>query len=329
MQLPPEYNPLREYPCIVALHESRAAAESQIDWWAGPYSEQTQSRLGHASRHGFIVVAPVWSRAAQRTYEYTPQEHERVLAAVRDAMRRASIDSDRVFITGHGEGATAAWDMALAHPDLWAGMIAISGTPSKTVAHYESNARYLPLYMVMGEKDGSGKGSSSIIDSYMSFNHDAMVVMYRGRGREYFYDEIHRLFEWMQLPANKRREIPRDIEAATMRNGDQFFWWLELGELKPDVAIDPILWDQAKRIRAGKISASIGNGNQIRIAGPTEQFKVLLRPQPGIDLNDEVIVRYGSRPRRFQYDGSLKGMLEDARQRADRKRPFWVTFQVP
>ncbi len=131
IQLPPEYNPLREYPCIVALHESRAAPEGQIDWWAGPYSEQTQSRLGHASRHGFIVVAPVWSRPTQRTYEYTPQEHERVLAALRDAMRRASIDSDRVFITGHGEGATAAWDIGLAHPDLWAGMISISGRHRK------------------------------------------------------------------------------------------------------------------------------------------------------------------------------------------------------
>lgn len=328
LQLPPEYNPLRPYPCLVALHESRAQPESQVDWWAGPYSESTQSRLGHASRHGFIVVAPVWSRPAQREFEYTPQEHERVLVAMRDAMRRASIDSDRVFITGHGEGATAAWDIGLAHPDLWAGMISISGSPSKTVAHYEPNARHLPLYMVMGEKDGS-RANRSILDSYMSFNHEAIVVMYRGRGREYFYDEIHRLFEWMQLPANKRRDIPRDIEAVTMRSGDQFFWWLELGDLKPDVNIDPILWEQAKRIRAGKISASIGSGNQIRISGPAEQFNVLLRPQPGIDLNDEVIIRYGSRPRRFQYDGNLRGMLEDARQRADRKRPFWVTFQVP
>ena len=328
IQLPPEYNPLREYPCIVALHESRSTPQSQIDWWAGPYSQQTESRLGHASRHGFIVVAPVWGRATQRTYEYTPQEHERVLTALRDAMRRSSIDSDRVFMTGHGEGATAAWDMALAHPDLWAGMISISGSPSKTVAHYEPNARFLPLYLVMGEKDRA-KAKGAILDSYMSFNHDAMVVMYRGRGREYFYDEIHRLFEWMMLTANKRRDIPRDIEAATIRNGDQFFWWLELGDLNPEVAIDPILWDQAKRIRAGKISASIGNGNQIRVSGPAEQFKILLRPQPGIDLNNEVVVRYRTRPRRFQFEGKLEVMLEDARRRGDRKRPFWVEFQVP
>ena len=115
VQLPPEYNPLREYPCIITLHPSRGAPEDQLSWWAGPFDPEMGSRRGHASRHGFIVVAPVWSRPGQQRYEYTPQEHQRVLVAMRDAMRRALIDSDRVFISGHGEGGTAAWDIALAH----------------------------------------------------------------------------------------------------------------------------------------------------------------------------------------------------------------------
>ena len=330
VQLPPEYNPLREYPCVLALHESRTDPLTQIDWWAGAFDSQTGERRGHATRHGFIVVAPIWSRPGQIVYEYTPQEHQRMLVSMRDAMRRAAIDADRVFIAGHGEGATAAWDIALAHPDLWAGMISISGSPSKTVPHYEPNSRYLPLYMVMGELDKS-KADGAIIDDYMSFNHNAMVVMYRGNGRSYFYDEIQRLFEWMQLPAHRRQEIPRDIETATMRAGDQFFWWLELGDMKPGVAIDPIQWDQASRIRAGKVSASIGTGNQIRIrSGPADQFRLLLRPQPGIDLTQEVVVRYGASPaRRFQFDGGLDVLLEDARQRADRKRSFWMTATIP
>jgi pimeloyl-ACP methyl ester carboxylesterase len=328
IQLPPEYNPLRQYPCIVALHESRSSPENQIHWWAGPYNADDGVRMGHAARQGFIVVAPIWARPDQRTYEYTPQEHQRVLVAVRDAMRRSSIDSDRVFLAGHGEGGTAAWDIALAHPDLWAGMIAISASPAKTVPHYEPNARYVPLYMVMGELDGM-RADGSILDDYMSFNHDAMVVMYRGRGREYFYDEIPRMFEWMKLPAHQRRPIPRDINTASIRTGDQFFWWLEMGDLKPDVAIDPILWDQAKRIRAGKVEASIGTDNQIRISGPAEQFQVLLRPQEGIDLAQPVVVRYGSRTARVEFDGSIQTLLEDARQRADRKRAFWVAIPVP
>jgi pimeloyl-ACP methyl ester carboxylesterase len=330
IQLPPEYNPLREYPCVLALHESRTDPVTQLDWWAGPFSSETGERRGHASRNGFIVVAPIWSRAGQVVYEYTPQEHQRVLVALRDAMRRSSIDADRVFIAGHGEGGTAAWDIALAHPDLWAGMISISGSPGKTVPHYELNARYVPLYMVMGEIDKS-KADGAIIDDYMSFNHDAMVVMYRGNGRSYFYDEIPRLFEWMNLPAHRRRDPPLEIETATIRDGDNFFWWLELGQLKPGVAVDPIQWEQSPRIRAGKVSASIGTDNQIRIRnGPADQFRISLRPQTDIDLSKEVVVRFGTSPaKRFEFDGRLDAMLEDVRQRADRKRPFWMAMTVP
>jgi len=330
VQLPPEYNPLRQYPCVVTLHETRSSPERQIEWWAGEYREDLGMRLGHASRSGFIVVAPEWSRVGQVLYEYTPQEHQRVLRSLRHAMRRCSIDSDRVFIAGHGEGATAAWDIGLAHPDLWAGMISVSGYPSKTVPHYEPNSRYLPMYFVMGELDQT-KADGAIIDDYMSFNHDAMVVMYRGNGRSYFYDEIQRIFEWMLLPAHTRRPSPEEIDTATIREGDQFFWWLELMDIKDGVAVDPILWSQADRIRAGKISASIGIDNQIRLKNaPADRFRILLRPQGGIDLNKEVIVRYGTAsPKRFYFDGELRTLLEDVRQRGDRKRAFWMVAEIP
>ncbi len=330
IQLPPEYNPLRQYPCVVALHESRSPIENQLDWWSGAYRKQIQTRMGYGSRSGFIVVAPVWSRAGQLAYEYTPQEHQRVLKAMRDAMRRASIDSDRVFIAGHGEGGTAAWDIALGHPDLWAGMISMSGTPGKTVPHYEPNSRYVPLYMVMGELDGA-KAGGAILNDYMTFNHDAMVVMYRGRGREYFYDELPRLFEWMSVSSHRRRDMPREIEVATIREGDQFFWWLELGSLKPGVPVDPILWEQAERIRAGKVTAAINVDNQIRVQrGPADRFRLLLRPMPGVlDLNQQIVIREGTRSKRLQFDGSLQVMLEDVRQRADRKRAFWMTEMIP
>ena len=328
IQLPPEYDPLRQYPCILALHESRAGALGQIDWWAGVYDEANKLRRGHATRQGFIVVAPVWSRQHQQVYEYTAVEHRRVLTALRDAMRRSSIDSDRVFVAGHGEGATAAWDIALAHPDLWAGMISISGSPAKTVPHYKLNSQFAPMYIVMGELD-QNRADGAIIDEYMSFNHDAMVVMYRGRGREYFYDEIPVLFEWMKLPSHRRAPMPTEFDVSTMRTGDQFFWWLEVGELNPTVAIDPILWGQAKRLRAGKVSFSAGQDNLLSVSGPSETFRVLLRPQDDIDLNEQVRIRFGNRTIRLDFDGSIEHLLEDVRRRADRKRGFWVSVDVP
>ena len=48
-----------------------------------------------------------------------------------------------------------------------------------------------------------------------------------------------------------------------------------------------------------------------------------------LDLNQEVVIREGSRSKRIQFDGSLEVMLEDVRQRADRKRAFWMTEVIP
>ena len=331
VQLPPEYNPLRSYPCLVALHAAGGDPNDQIDWWSGIYDSESKARLGHAARNGFVVVAPLWSRDTQRTYEYTPVEHERVLVAMRDSMRRCNIDSDRIFIAGHGEGATAAWDIALAHPDIWAGIISISATPDKTIHHYEPNARFVPMYLLMGELDGNVDASASaILDDYMSFHHDALVIMYRGRGREFFYDEIPRLFEWMNTTQHARQPMPQEFELNTMRRGDQFFWWLELGALKPGIDINPILWDKASRIRSGTVAGSIGTGNQIRVSkAPSDQIRLGLRPMQGIDMAQQIVVRYGTRPTYHDFDGDLKTMLEDTRRRADRKRAFWMQIDLP
>ena len=104
VQLPPEYHPFRRYPAVVTLHASGTTPEIQLDWWAGAYDPKTHRRTGQAGRHGYIVIAPQWSSARQREYEYTVSEHAAVLASLRDAMQRFSIDSDRVFLSGHEIG---------------------------------------------------------------------------------------------------------------------------------------------------------------------------------------------------------------------------------
>ncbi|TWT83941.1 hypothetical protein CA13_54150 [Planctomycetes bacterium CA13] len=333
IQLPPDYNPLREYPCIVALHPLRGRPVSELDWWAGAYNESMQERVGHASRNGFIVIAPLWTRTGQQSYEYTPREHERILISLRDAMRRCSVDSDRVFLVGRGEGGEAAWDIAYAHPDMWAGMISISGEPSKTIRHYHPNAPYVPMVLVMGERDSAPTPlvrNGPILEDYVGFRSDAMVVMYRGRGREFFYEEVPRLFEWMRLPSHVRREIPADIDVVTMRQGDNFFWWLEAGPFLEGLSVDPQLWDQVERLRAVPLSGSVGIDNQIRInQGPSDQFTVWLRPTREIDMTQPVTIRYRGRRVQCNFDGTLATMLEDARRRADRKRPFWAAVHVP
>jgi len=333
LQLPPEYNPLRQYPCIVALHPMDGTPEGQLDYWSGTPSDDGSTRLGQGARHGFVVVAPAWTRDGQSGYESTPREHFEVMAALRDAMKRVSIDSDRVFLAGLGAGGTAAWDIAVSHPDLWAGMLCISGEPTNYIRHYNVNASHIPSYLVFGEIAGAPAPlvkNGDVLDDYMAPGFDAMVIMYRGRGGEAFYEEIHNMFDWMRVATHVRGDPPQKIEASSMRNGDQFFWWLEIPEMIEGVAIDPVLWGQAKRIRASKISASVGEKNQIRVnQGPAERFLVYLCPKMGIEMDQTVSLLYRSRRVNFEFDGSVDFMLEDARTRADRKRTYWASVMVP
>ncbi len=331
LQLPPEYDPLREYPCIVALSPLDMPAEAQIEFWSGRLEPQTGMRLGQGSRHGYVVVAPRWTRPHQTKYESTPREHGEVLAALRDAMRRVSIDADRVFIAGMGNGGTAAWDIALGHPELWAGMINIGGDPPTYSRFYTENAAHLPMMFVFGELAGSPPTLARIgsaLDRYMKPDYQAMIVTYRGRGPENFYEDIHHLFAWMNLPTARRHPMPHEIDAVSMRQGDQFFWWLELDTV--DVAIDPFLWDHVESPRRGKIGGSVGNNNEVRVQlAPTSRVHVYLEPSMGLQMRQPITVRFRGRSASFQFDGSPDFMLEDARTRADRKRPFWGMVSLP
>ena len=61
VQLPPEYDPSRRYPCIVTLHGGGSTPQGQIDWWAGPWDAEKKLRTGQATRRGYFVIAPLWA----------------------------------------------------------------------------------------------------------------------------------------------------------------------------------------------------------------------------------------------------------------------------
>ena len=166
VQLPPEYDPYRRYPTIVTLHGELSNAEKQIDWWAGPWKDG--QRAGQAARHGYIVIAPAWTVEHQTQYHYSAREHAAVLNSLRDACRRFSIDTDRVYLSGHSIGGDAAWDIGLAHPDLWAGVIPIAATSDRYCTFYWENARYVPFYVVVGELDGDRLTKNALdLDRYL------------------------------------------------------------------------------------------------------------------------------------------------------------------
>ena len=331
VQLPPEYDPYRRYPVIVTLNGAGTTPQQQIDWWAGSYSEQNQMRLGQASRRGYIVIAPVWQKEYQRKYEYSLREHACVLNSLRDAFRRFAVDSDKVFLTGHSMGGDAAWDIGLAHPDLWAGVMPIVATSDKYVRLYWENAALLPMYFVSGERDGNRLAENAVDwDRYLTKSHasqwDIMVVQYLGRGHEAYYDDIQHLFTWMDL--HKRNFFPESFEARSMRPWDNFFWYVESEQFPAAAMVHPLEWTGEKLPRANPAlteGKKLPN-NGISVDSAARKVTVWLSPEM-VNFAEKINVNINNKAIKGPFEASIADLLEDARLRGDRQHPFWKKVQ--
>lgn len=323
VQLPPEYDPYRRYPCVVTLNGAGTTPAQQIDWWAGAFNESAGLRLGQAARHGYIVVAPQWSRPHQTSYEYSAREHAAVLSSLRDACRRFSVDTNRVFLSGHSMGGDAAWDIGLAHPDLWAGVMPIVATADKYVSRYWENGRSLPMYFVAGEMDGDKMNRNSMdLDRYLNkHTYDVIVVVFQGRGHEHFIDEIQRLFVWMDL--HRREFFPKEFTSVSLRPWDNYFWWAELQSLPSRSTVLPVNWPPDSGVRPARTEGRILENNRITLRTGAEQATVWLSPEM-VDFSQRVVVTINGRSYGQGVEPRAEVLLEDVRTRGDRQYPFWT-----
>ena len=329
VQLPPEYDPYRRYPCIVTLNGAGTTASQQIEWWAGGFSPKSKMRLGQASRHGYIVIAPVWTEPHQYKYRYTAREHAAVLYSVLGASRHFSIDTDRVFLSGHSMGGDAAWDIGLAHPHLWAGILPVVAKADKYIERYWENGRRLPMYFVCGEMDGNKIAQNAPQwNRYLTkHSYNVIVVQYQGRGHEHFHDEIQRMFKWMKLTP-PRNLFTAEFEAFTMRPWDNAFWWVELSGLPPRSMVAPVNWDVGSRTaRAGKTEGRITERRRVSVRTAAAQATIWLSPEM-VDFSKRISISFNGRSKTLLLEPDARDMLEDARTRCDRQHPFWTKVRM-
>ena len=332
VQLPAEYNPYRKYPCILALPSEEIPFGDALDWWTSPDRSNTKLQcFADPSRNGYIVISPEWNEIKQPVYNYTENEHQMILRPLRDAMRRFSIDTDRIFVAGHFMGADAAWDLAFAHPDMWAGAIMIGAIAKKYIIQYWPNSRHVPTYFVNGEFDGDNPMylNASTWDNMLDDRKiDTMVTLYTGRGHDHFQEELPRIVEWMQIPTRRRVVAPDRFSVVTSRAGDRYFWWFETTQLNPDKLVHPLLepdrWDEYE------IEASLNReNNAVRIVkAAAKEYSIWLSPEM-VDFTKKVTIDAKGTTRRYDINGSTQVILEDVLGRADRQHPFWARVDAP
>ena len=314
--LPPEYHPSRTYPAVLALHDGRGP-RAATEW------------LAHeAARRGYIVIAPEYNIPGQgKAYHFSTGEHAAAELSLRDARKRYSIDSDRVYLAGQLEGANMAWDFGLAHPDLFAGVVSISGFPFKYAYGYKKQVEHLPFYVALGELAPVAR--EVVFDQYVKplilDVEDVTYVDYLKRGLEALPEEVPVFFDWMDR--HRRDPAPKSFEAATAREGDARFFGVVVRDIAPGRTISPEAADPfGKNIKPATIRMrSSAQGNLINLTtNGINRLDVWVSPRL-IDFKKKVEVRLNDRS---LLKGAVKlefdPMLEDLRVRGDRQQLYYL-----
>jgi predicted esterase len=328
--LPHEYSPYHSYPLIVALRPGERTAQQAAEWWSLVRKHPDQpGQPGQSQRRGYIVIAPEYVAPNSRAYDYSGNAHRAVLESIRNARKRFSIDSDRIFLSGHGMGGNAAIDIGITHPHVFAGVIPISALCDKYTRWYWSNAEHLAWYIINGELDRNSMEHNSRFLSRMMPKGDVIYTEFVGRGYESFYSEIHHLFDWMEL--HTREKDPKEFEAVTYRLNDGDFYWVHAeGPTRKVLAANShISAGQTKAIGPPmKIDFRVSPGNTVDVGGGASRFTILLSPE-FVDFDKRVVVTVKGK-REFSGFLSLdpEVMLEDLRIRGDRQRLYSARFVV-
>lgn len=315
--LPPEYSRDHRYPLLVVLRPEGRTLAQTLQWWGGSPGSQ-----GPAQRRGFIVIAPDYLGEERTSYDYDIPAQRVVLESLRDARRRFSVDPDRVFLTGHGMGGDAAFDLGFAHPDEFAGVIPICGYCGEYATYLRENGQYTGWYVVAGELDRSTHSKNSAVLS-RCFLHgtlfDMVYVQFIGRGLELFADELPRIFDWME--SRRRGPQPKKFTISSLRRTDNEYFNFRAEALAKNVILPLPAGVRFPGVMT--LEVNITPGNTIHVKSPSKWNTVWLN-ESLIDLDKPVTVTEANPARRGLLAPDLAVLLEDLRIRSDRSRLYSI-----
>jgi pimeloyl-ACP methyl ester carboxylesterase len=339
VQLPPEYHHQRPHPVLMLMH-GREPPEILLQRWA-PL----------AARSGFILMAPLGTKFSTEWYSFSAREHTYVMNCLKDLKRRFQVDTDRVFLFGWAAGGDVAWDIGLAHPDQFAGVLPMCGVPKVFARRYWQNAQNLGLYVVDGDKNGDGPVlTRGLMKEWIRFNYNAYYLEYKGRANELYLGEFEPMMDWM---SRKKRKYPTDglgsystsgataEEFRSHRQSDNRFYWLSSDEISDKNIQDYSTWvtTRSPALFQAKIGVSNPAPNakgdarietiiSLRHQG-LKQCTIWLAPSM-IDFTKPIQVRINNKSAGGlrNVTPSITTMLEEYFSNVDRQRLFFAKIDL-
>ncbi|HLK35660.1 MAG TPA: alpha/beta hydrolase-fold protein [Polyangiaceae bacterium] len=275
LYVPPDFDPTKKYPLVVALHGMNGRPVEMLMWLFG---HDDPNRDGYwEDRHPLhdlpslqaIAVAPDGHYNAM--YRYLGEDD--IMRVVDWAIATYPVDPLRVSITGPSMGGIGTAACALHHPDRFAAAEPLCGYHSffirgdvdarglrpwekflgeeRSNVFWAENGQYLPMYIVHGTKDLPEENSGVLIDRYEELKYDVKHE-HPELGHNVWQSTYEDLKGARWLLGHRRPGHPRALRFKTSspRWGDDA--WLHVRELSSSDA-----W--------GEVWARIGQDNTVHV----------------------------------------------------------------
>ena len=156
---------------------------------------------------------------------------------------------------------------------------------------------------------------------------DALLVRYPERGFESYPEEQQNIYRWMAL--QKRTAFPADIDATLIRSTDTDWSWITLdGVPSRFCSMDDANTPDSRPVAQTKVSGTIGR-NLIRITSLPESGFIRISPEmPELDLESPFTVRIGSGSEKYEFEPSVRDLLDDFRVYRDRMRLCYMRIPI-
>jgi predicted esterase len=206
MAVPKDYDPAKFHPLVFLLHPMTDSADTSkpepyVDNWAK-----------HLLAKGWIVAAPM-------SLEY---DNEESIGPLKDALRKVKqtwhVDEKRVVLVGHNAGAIMAWRLATRAPDLFAGIVALSGEIHQADRTALKPMSGKPAYVFRGSKDSYYDSDMLAMDKKFldAAKVPVTVEVKEGWASELPLDSLAKISEWIDgvWPPGAYRERAEALRKA-------------------------------------------------------------------------------------------------------------------
>lgn len=354
VHLPQDYSPNQKFPLLIVLHgavRSNALADYQnedvLAGWNRFYTE-------YADRYGVILLFPKGSRA----YNWMVPDDGlfMVPAMLRQLKKAINVDDNRVFISGHSNGATGSFSYLMKQPTPFAGFYGFNTYPKV----------FTGGTFVENINNRSFKNFSTDLDYYyppQANDHlSRLMATFEADYRDHRYtgfphwfpkfDESKPAFQllFQDLSIRQRNPFPRAISWELDEEKYGTVDWvadIELDTLLPKAAwhqtanfkieewlyyeqdslrkktVDQMAFDFPRK--SGKITA-VYQDNVFRIkTSRIKSFKIYISPEM-VDLERPVAIYVNDRLRFREKTGFNRTFLQDSFSNTGDRDQLWVNY---